>query len=131
MRKDTDIYELLVRSLDATLDPQDQKVLDDALKSNPDWEEKRRQLLAMRSVLGQFQATEQPDFTDQVMTKVAKVQARVMQLPQLVVQIAAACVILVLSVLMSLYLSEGSLNTDVLLGIQDLSPDDAYTLLNY
>lgn len=131
MMKDTEIYELLVQSLDTELEPQEQKILELALQGRPEWRAKKEELLALRATLGSLHVAEQADFVDQVMLRVAKAKSRVIQLPQFVAQIAAACVLLVLSVLMSLYFSEGSLNTDVLLGIQDLSPEDAYTLLNY
>jgi hypothetical protein len=46
-------------------------------------------------------------------------------------QIAAASLVGVLVFLLSIYFGEGSLDTTAILGLEELSPEEALTLLNY
>jgi hypothetical protein len=42
--------------------------------------------------------------------------------------VAAACFLLIAAAFVSLYLSEGSLSTDTLIGVEELQPEDATAL---
>jgi len=41
----------------------------------------------------------------------------------------AACLVILMGFIAYLYLSEGNLDTEILVGIADLSPDEAYSFL--
>lgn len=123
-------YELLLKSLDQTLSASEQALLDQALAKSDALQTAKMQLINMRSLLAQKFISETPDgFSQGILQGIQR--PKVIQLNSWMPQIAAACLILLCTALISIYTMEGTLSTEALLGIQDLSPEEAYTLLTY
>jgi anti-sigma factor RsiW len=129
--KNINLSELLIRSLDDALPPAEQTALDAGLAASPALREEHRQLLAMRKALGQIKAAPAPNFTDQVMRRLPIRQGLsfTSAIIRLYPQAAAACVAVLIIGLLSIYLSEGNLSVEALVGIQELSVDEAYSLV--
>lgn len=127
--KDT-IQSLLYRSLDEALSFDEEKLLEQGLVAFPELMEERDQLQRLRAGLQSYTVSATSSgFSESVLQKVHK--SKVIPLKSWAVQITAACVILTLAFVLGLYFKEGSLSTEVLLGVQELSPEEAYTLLTY
>lgn len=123
-------YELLLRSLDQTLSAPEQKQLDQALAESNALQTAKMELIQVRSLLAQKPISRTPDgFSQGILQSIQR--PKVIQLNSWMPQIAAACFILLCTALISIYTMEGTLSTEALLGIQDLSPEEAYTLLTY
>ena len=116
--------DLLYRAQDHPLSPAEERELALALEQSPALRAERGQLLRLRAVLGQMKPPARTDFTAQVM---AQVEARAVSLRWLR-RVAAACLLLLAGAFLTLYLSEGSLSTDTLIGVQELKPEDATAL---
>jgi hypothetical protein len=124
------IRELLYRSLDVALSPKEEQDLADGLIRFPAIETERKQLLRMRDALARMEVSATPaGFSESILAK--KQRPRMIYLQSWAPQIAAACVILVLAFIFSIYFGEGSLDLTSVLGVEELSPEEAYTLLNY
>jgi anti-sigma factor RsiW len=121
---------LLLRSFDEALNAEEQAVLNAALARSERLREEQRQLEEMRSLLTELQAPPAPDFTEGVIANL-RVRQEETRLAGWVVRLAAACLLLFTLGLLSLYWQEGALNVDVILGLENLAPDDAYSLLDY
>lgn len=123
-------YEILLKSLDQTLSASEQALLDQALAKSDALQTAKVALINMRSLLAQKSISETPDdFSQGILQGIQR--PKVIQLNSWMPQIAAACLILLCTALISIYTMEGTLSTEALLGIQDLSPEEAYTLLTY
>ena len=131
MKEENRAYQLLLKALDQSLSPEEERFLDQALTES-DWlREEQEKHLQVRVVFSQFSLSAAPDFTDELMSNLDQASAKVIPLFRFAPQIVAACVVLVLATLLTIYSYEGALSTEALLGVQDLSPEDAYTLLTY
>jgi hypothetical protein len=127
--KDT-IQNLLYRSLDAALTSEEEKQLELGLAQYPEIVEERNQLMRLRSSLRSFTVSATPSgFSESLRQKIN--QPRVIQLQSWAPQIVAACLVITLAFVLGLYFNAGTLSTEVVLGVEELSPEDAYTLLTY
>ena len=126
-----DIQELMLRSLDFPLNPEEKKKLEVGLKQFPEIQDERDELLKIRTWLGELQAAPNPNFSQEVMKQLPKLKA--IEAPILFARwlprVAAACILAVVLTALGVYLSEGTFTTDAIIGIQDLAPEDAYTFL--
>lgn len=129
MKKDT-INELLLRSFDEELSPEERAGLDAALADSEALRLEKQQLEKLRNLLGGLQAEVDRTFAGKVMSKVSisPVEATLLSL---LPRAAAACLIILLLTLIGIYLAEGSLSTDAIIGVSNLAPEDAYTYLEY
>ncbi len=128
---------LLIYSLDNQLTPLEQEELDQYLASSEALREEKEALLEMRAGLASLRREANENFADQLIRKIqsGKVEKPVQNFQLAVVKlfpkVAAACVIaMVLTVLGTFYV-EGNLSLEAFIGVQDLSPEDAYSLLDY
>lgn len=116
--------DLLYRAQDDALLPEEKQELALALKHSPKLRDERDKLQRLRSLLAGVPLDESNDFTNQVL---AKIQERAV--PQRWLQrVAAACLLLIAGAFLTLYLSEGSLSTDTLIGLEELQPEDVMAL---
>ena len=124
------IKELLYRSLDTSISRKEEQNLAEGLIRFPELETERNQLLRMREALAAMKVSTTPtDFSESVLAK--RQPPQVIPLQRWAPQIAAACVLVLLSCVLSIYFGEGSLDMTSVLGVEELSPEEAYTLLNY
>jgi len=128
--------DLLIRSLDNPLSAAEQKLLDQQLESSEALRRGKAQLLKMRAELAQLKADAQPGFAEQLIRQLNAEEAQSDNPPlqavimRLFPKVAAACVIVVVLTVLATFFTEGSLSLEAFIGIQDLSPEDAYTLLD-
>ena len=130
MRYTEEHYALLLKSLDQTLHPDEQNQLDQALAQSEDLRREKKSLMALRLALSRQAVSTTPSNFSQVIWQKVQ-QPKVILLNRWMPQIAAACLILLCTALIGIYTLEGTLSTEALLGIQDLSPEEAYTLMTY
>lgn len=116
--------DLLYRAQDNPLSPAEEQELELALERSPELRAERDKLKSLRAALGRMKPRPRADFTAQVMVQL---EARAVPLRWLR-RVAAACLLLLLGALLTLYLSEGSLSTDTLIGVEELQPEDATVL---
>lgn len=130
MKDKSYIKDLLYRSVDVTLSPKEVQNLAEGLARFPELEAERDQLLRLRKALAGMEVSATPgSFSESVLAKQRR--PRIIRLQSWAPQIAAACVIFVLAFVLSIYFGEGSLDMTSVLGVEELSPEEAYTLLNY
>jgi hypothetical protein len=126
--KDAQAYELLLRSLDEPLKPEEQVLLDAALLRSEDLRKEQAQLLTFRRLAASQHYQFRPFFAGRVMNRIMEqAYGRVMGIPILPsvfkrVAIPALAVIVVL--LMGVYFMDGSLSVDAVIGTNGLSLSD-------
>ncbi len=129
MKKET-IQELLLRSFEQELSAEEQGRLDAALAGSEELRREQQQLKKVRHLLGSLQAAPNSGFVDSVMEELntSPVEATLLSiLPRAV----AACLIVLLLTLIGIYIAEGSLSADAIIGVNNLAPEDAYSYLEY
>ncbi len=126
--KKENIQELLLRSFEEELSGEEKSRLEAALETSAELRREKQQLEKLRQMLGALQAGPDESFVDVVMEKVnaSPVGATLLSL---LPRAAAACLIIILLTLIGIYLAEGSLTTDAIIGVSNLAPEDAYTYL--
>lgn len=129
MKKET-INELLLRSFDQELSGEEKAWLEAALAGSEELRREKGRLKTLRQMLGRLQAESKAGFVDGVMGRLnaSPVAATLLSL---LPRTAAACLIILLLTLIGIYLAEGSLSPDAIIGVGSLSPEDAYTYLEY
>lgn len=129
MKKES-IHDLLLRSFDQELSTEEAARLDAALSGSEDLQQEKRQLEALRQLAGELKVAPVDGFADGVLAKLhtSPVEATLLSL---LPRAAAACLIILLITLAGIYLTEGSLSTDAIIGVSNLAPEDAYTYLEY
>jgi len=134
MKKDNYILELLALSFDQDLAKEEQQQLDEAFAKHPELEKEKAELLALRTSLASQKIRPNADFVNSVLEKTRatkSVQKNGFEntITNLFPRVAAACVIVLLASLLSIYFQEGGLNTETLLGLTEISPEEAYSFL--
>ncbi len=130
--------ELLIRSLDEELTAAEQQQLGQYLKESEALRKEKALLLKMRAGLADMKATAHPGFADQLIRELSQEQQPDQEkesqlfviINHLFPKVAAACVIVVVLTVLATFLMEGSLSLEAFIGVQDLSPEDAYTLID-
>ena len=122
--------DLLIRSLDEELSAAEQEQLNRALAVSEELRLEREQLLRLRAALASLQPEPMPDFADRVKARLDDATSLTVAIVRLFPRVAAACVLVLLFVLLAVYLSEGNLSTEAIIGTQELTVEDAYALVN-
>ena len=122
---------LLTESFDRQLTPEEQSFLNQALARDPELKAAQIQLRQIREGLAQLQVSPKIGFADAVMSQVSKVSSGgiVHQLARLLPRLTAAAVLVATFSLLSIYFTSDSLDTDSLIGYQDLQPEEAAYVL--
>lgn len=131
---DEKMIELLLYSLDNELTKAEQEQLDTALANSAALRAERDALLEMRNALANFSVDEDATFTDDLMQRIQIEKRNVpiqSNIRKLFPRVAAACILLVLLSVVAIYMTEGNLSIEAIVGVQDLSPEDAYSYLDY
>lgn len=118
----------LYRSFDEGLSPEEQQQLEAALAASESLRAEQQRLQVLRQSLSSLQPEASEAFTDAVMARFNTDRANVIPLRWLV-QVAAACVLIILLAGLSIYTTEGSLSAEALSGLSELYPEDAPILL--
>ena len=128
------ILELLVRSLDEDLSLEEYQVLDEALSDSEELRTKKAELQKLRLLLSEQKEEASLSFVNKVLEKTLETSNSVQKgfqstLVYLFPRVAAALVILMLGSLLSIYVSEGNLSSEAIVGVADIYPEEAYTIL--
>lgn len=124
--------DLLIHSLDNELTPAQKEQLAFYFEEYPSLKEEEEKLRTLRIALSNLQTDNQSSIADKVIGKLSTrkietdFQAVIMQLFP---KVAAACLLVIVVTILATFYVEGSLSADALVGIQDLSPEDAYSIL--
>lgn len=128
---------LLIRSFDAELNSKEQEQLDQYLAASEALRHEKELLLEMRSGLADLKVGQKIGFADQIVRQINAQKEKIYN-PGLQViimnmfpKVAAACVIVLVVAVLATFFLEGNLSLEAFIGVQDLSPEDAYTLLDY
>lgn len=128
---------LLIHSLDNELSSKEQEQLDAYLDASEVLRREKELLLDMRSGLADLKVGPDKGFADQIVRQInaAEQKAKNPELQAIIMnlfpKVAAACVIVLVVAVLATFLMEGSLSVEAFIGLQDLSPEDAYSLLDY
>lgn len=127
--KDEAYYRmLLARSFDEELDRTEAEVLKEELVRSGTLRKEAAQLRKLRQVLESLPKPSDEAFTDGVMRRIGTVAEHHLSSRWLNWAAAASAAIILMAGL-SIYWSAGSLSTEALVGISELAPEDALTLL--
>ena len=124
------LLDLLILSLDNELPAAQQEQLERALKEHKWLRQERDKLIEIRDVLGNMRAAPNDRFTDSVMAHIdAGSSGSESIIIRLFPKVAAACAVFLLALVLNIYSSDGSLSYDSIIGLNDLSPDEAYSYI--
>lgn len=126
-----EIKSLLLRSLTEALDPEETAALQAALRDSEALRLEQEHLLLTRQLVQQAVPPPDPHFAGRVLRKLANGRKEVALVVRLFPRVAAACVAVLLALSLFLYFEGGGLSSDVLMGLQDLSVDEAVALTEY
>ncbi len=131
--KNQELYQLLLRSFDEDLSPQEQQQLQKALKESAELRQKKRELEEVEALLRNADMTTTiPFFTGKVMTKIEDLHSTqalslmdefALSLSRIFPKVALSSLSLLLVLTAGLYLSEGNLSSNTLLGTSDISSE--------
>ncbi len=130
--------ELLIRSLDRELSAAEQQQLDQYLQTSEELRREKILLLKMRGGLAELKTSARSGFADRLIRELSQEQRQEREqesylfviINSLLPKVAAACVIVVVLTVLATFLMEGSLSMEAFIGVQDLSPEDAYSLMD-
>lgn len=125
------IKDLLLRSVTEELSLEEQAELDLALSDSEELRKEQKRLLRTRDLLQRAIPPKDLEFSKRVMQKLDKSRTEVALVVQLFPRVAAACIAVVLALGLFLYFDAGSLSTDVLVGLEGLSLEEAVALTEY
>jgi anti-sigma factor RsiW len=129
MMKTHQEYELLLRALDETLSAEQTAQLERALTESNWLRQERARLLRLRAHCAALRLPEDEEFADRLMPRLAPARMIAHTIAHFSLRAAAIFVFVFLLALLSVYLTEGSLTPEAIIGTRDLSVDDAFTLL--
>lgn len=126
--KDVQAYELLLRSLDSALNPEEEQLLETALQQSAELREQRESLLAFRAISSKQTLRFKPFFTGRLMSRIqAERVDSIWGIPirsATFLRVAIPAVAVVCLLLAGVYLTEGALSIEAMTGLSDLSVSD-------
>ncbi|MDX1939139.1 MAG: hypothetical protein SFU99_01225 [Saprospiraceae bacterium] len=127
---DKSALELFISSLDQELAPKDQIRLDKALAASQELHQERVEFLRMRELVADLRVQRSSEFVDELMSKLPqqKESSFWADIVLLSPKVAAACIIFVIVSLLGIYFMEGRLNSEIIIGVEQLTPEDAYSI---
>lgn len=126
------IKDLLLYALDNEITPAQQVHLEKTLAESEDLRQEKEQLLQMRTLVSELRVRRDLSFSERVMTRLHQKEKRgfFSDIVSLSPKVAAACIIFMLATTVGIYMREGSLSPDVIIGIENLTPEDAIGVEN-
>lgn len=122
------IKEILLKSFDAELTPQERKMLDGALQRSEDLRKEKQEIGQMRNLLAGQEASFESGFADRVMDRLKKeptVSPRTIEMYSIFKRVAIVGIAAIIALLITIYYIDGSLTLNAVLGISGYSPDGA------
>lgn len=130
------LFDLLMRSLDGDLDERDRTMLEKALSESEELRREKEKLVRLRELIGSGDYQFQYGFTDRVMNRLTKSKngksiefnfAR--DLNRIFMRVAITGVAAIILLLLSIYLTTGSVSIDSLSGAESYSEDNVISYL--
>lgn len=119
---------LLYRSFDEPLSLSEKQLLEAGLVNFPALQEEKKQLLKMRQLLSEVKVEQSPQFVNKVLIQLDSAHQE-MIIVKLFPRVAAACVIFFAITFLGLYLGDWGLSSEILVGVDEVSIEDAYAFL--
>ncbi len=121
---------LLLHSLDNELAPADRQRLDEALHTSEALQQEQTELLQMREWVAALRPEKDASFAARVMSQLPtrKESGFWADIVSLSPRVAAACAIVILAFLLSIYSQESKIDSDIIIGVEDITTDDAFTI---
>ena len=122
------VKELLMRSFDQELTPQEKEALERALESSEELRQEKDDIEKMRKLISLSSPSFSDSFIENTMNRVKNEQDENPQLSQFISifkRIAISGAAAIVALLISIYFIDGSLATDAIFGIADYSPEIA------
>ena len=120
------LLELLIRSMDEPLNHEEQAILDEAIMNLPWLADRKTALEQLRGGLASFQPQRSIDVSDAVMNKLQTKPVAAPLLVTLFPKVAVACSVLLMAMASYLIFADATLDADGIIGVSDISPDEAY-----
>ncbi len=134
--EDQHLLDLLMRSLDGDLDGKDRKMLEKALSESAELRNEKDKLIRLRELIGSGDYQFKHGFTDRVMDRLAKPKnGRLIEfnfardLNKVFMRVAISGVAAIILLLLSIYLTTGSVSIDSLSGAESYSEDNVISYL--
>ena len=122
------IKEILLKSFDEELTPQEQKLLDEALQNSEALRQEKLEFEQMRKMLGSQESSFKSGFADRVMERLEEEPAtpsKTVEMFSIFKRVAIVGIAAIIALLITIYYIDGSLTLDAVLGISGYSPDGA------
>lgn len=132
MDNESYIRDLLIRSLDQKLDPSETARLRRALDESSVLRTEQQRLRRMRRKIAALRLDRDPTFAERVTNRLLDLGKRTLSRTMAAIfpKVAAACLLLFLLSLAAIYFSTGALSVDAIIGIEELTPEDANIYLS-
>lgn len=133
---DQHLLDLLMRSLDGDLDDTDRTMLEKALSESEELRKEKNKLIRLRELVGSGDYQFKHGFTDRVMNRLTRSKngksiefnfAR--DLNRIFMRVAITGVAAIVLLLLSIYLTTGSVSLDSLSGAENYSEDNVISYL--
>ncbi len=134
--EDQHLLDLLMRSLDGDLDDKDQTILEKALSESEALRKEKDKLIRLRELVGSGDYQFKHGFTDRVMNRLAKPKnGRLIEfnfardLNRVFMRVAITGIAAIILLLLSIYLTTGSVSIDSLSGAESYSEANVISYL--
>lgn len=122
---------LLIRSITEELLPAEERQLQEALQHSEELKKEQAYLLRTREMVVAAMPPADPGFAEKVLQGLGKSSKEVALIVRIYPRVAAACIAVIAALSLFLYFETGSLSTDVLMGLDGLSLEEAVALTEY
>ena len=129
------IQELMLKSFEGQLSASEQIILDEAIGSSQAMHKKYEELKEVRQLMSSYELDDNHLWDDEeilhfIPGQQVQNQAKVFTLGRYWSRIAAACVFACVISMGTVYLQNGSIDADTLVGIDEIDADEAFTYLS-
>lgn len=120
--------EILLKSFDTELTPEEQKLLDNALQGSEELRKEKQEIEQMRNLLSGQEASFETGFEDRVMERLETeptASPKTIEMVSVFKRVAITGMAAIIALLITIYFVDGTLNLDSLFGLTNYSPDGA------
>ena len=120
--------EILLKSFDTELTPEEQKLLDNALQRSEELRKEKQEIEQMRNLLSGQEASFKSGFEDRVMDRLETqptASPKAIEMVSIFKRVAITGMAAIIALLITIYFVDGTLNLDSLFGLTNYSPDGA------
>ncbi len=118
------IKEILLKSFDAELTPQERELLDEALQHSEELRKEKQEIEQMRTFFSGQDTSFESGFADRVMERL-ETPAKTIEMYSIFKRVAITGIAAIIALLIAIYFIDGSLTLNAVLGISGYSADGA------